>query len=147
MMTIYDRQIEELTAEYRRRRAQAGELRRKIGEISGCATAPREVVKVTVGAQGEVRAVEFPTGAYKRMAPAELAGTLMATIGEARDKALAAVGELMTPELPRGLNIVDLLQGKADLPGALPAEPAIPDAVREYVDHGRGQRDDGGRDG
>jgi len=146
-MSIYDRQIEELTAEYHRRRAKAGELRRKISEISACVTAPREVVKVTVGAQGEVRAVEFPTGAYKRMAPAELAGTLMATIGEARDKALAALSDLMTPELPPGLNLVDLLQGKADLPGALPDEPAIPDAVREYVDHGRGQRDDGGRHG
>lgn len=146
-MSLFDRQIEELNEQYRAAVAKAAELRRKIGEISATATAPREVVKVTVGAQGEVRAVEFPTSAYKRMAPAELAATLMSTIGEAREKALAAYSDLMQPEMPSGLNVVDLLQGKADWSALRPAGQAMPDAVREYVEHGRGLHEDGARHG
>ena len=135
-MSIYQQRAKELVAEYEERRARAGELRRKIGEITGTATASRGTVKVTVGVQGEVTALEFPTGAYKRMAPKELAETLLATINEAREKAVESVRELMTPELPAGLNFIELLQGKADRVGPAPTEADIPDAVRDYLGRG-----------
>jgi DNA-binding protein YbaB len=146
-MTRYDQEIDDLLTEYRERRAKAGELRRTIEEIAVSVTAPRAAVKVTVNAQGQVAAIEFPTGGYKRMPPAELAATLMDTIGEATQKALAAVRELMTPELPAGLNFMELLQGKADLATVLPEEPSMPDAVREYVEYGRGPHSAGGPNG
>lgn len=142
-MGLYDRQIAELDEQFKAVMARAGELRGKINEIAVTVTAPRQVVRVTVGAQGEVRAVEFPTSAYKRMAPAELAGTLMSAINEAKDKALAEYGELMQPEMPPGLNVLDLVQGKADWEALRSGELMMPDAVREYLEHGRAA----GRDG
>jgi DNA-binding protein YbaB len=135
-MSIYQQRAEELVAEYEERRAKAGELRRKIGEITGSATAPRGSVKVTVGVQGEVTALEFPTSAYKRMPPKELAETVLATISEAKGKAVESLRELMTPEMPAGLNFIELLQGKADRVGAAPTEADIPDAVRDYLGRG-----------
>jgi DNA-binding protein YbaB len=137
MTAFYEHQLDELIARYQERRARAVELRRQISDISASATAPRKVVKITVGAQGEVRAVEFPTDAYRRMTPAELAAIFMTTIEQAREKAMAALSELMTPELPPGLNVLGLLQGKVDFASAMPETPAIPDVVKEYTEHGR----------
>src|SRR5690242_11157437 len=126
MTTPYDRQIEELLQEYRSQRENALALRSRINETTGSATAPKQVVKVSVSAQGEVTAIEFPTGAFRRMAPKELADVLISTIQQARAKAVTAVGELMNPHLPAGVTTADLLEGKADPTALLSEEPAMP---------------------
>ena len=136
-MSGYADDIEELMTRYRDRRARAGELQRQIAEITGNAVAQRQTVKVTVNVQGEITALEFPTGAYKRMTPVELAETITATAREAKAKALENLKTLMLPELPNGLNFMDLIQGKADLATALPEEPPMLDEVREYIRTGR----------
>jgi DNA-binding protein YbaB len=136
-MSGYSDDIEELMTRYRERRARAGELQRQIAEITGNAVAQRQTVKVTVNVQGEITALEFPTGAYKRMTPVELAETITATAREAKAKALENLKTLMLPELPNGLNFMDLIQGKADLATALPEEPPLLDEVREYIRTGR----------
>lgn len=130
-MSMLEQQAEELVAEYERRRAKSGELRRQIGEIRGTATSARGAIKVTVNVQGEVTEIEFPTGAYKRMPPRELSGALLATIGEAKEKALDALRELMTPEMPTGLSVKALLQGTEALQAPTMAD--IPDFVREHL--------------
>ena len=84
-----------------------------------------------MGIQGEISAIEFPTGAYKRMAPKELSDALTATINEAREQALAAFQELMAPEMPKGLNFQQLLTGRTDVAG--PTEADIPQVVREHL--------------
>lgn len=137
MSLPFDSELEALMAQYRKRRARTAELQRQIREISGTAVTARQTVKVKVDAQGGLLSIEFPTGAYKRMAPNELAEAIQGAVAEAKAKALEALGELMTPELPRGLNFVDLVQGQVDLTKALPDEPPMPDAVREYIDTGR----------
>jgi DNA-binding protein YbaB len=136
MTTPYDRQIEELLQEYRSQRENALALRGRINETTGTVTAPKQVVKVTVSARGEVTAIEFPTGAFRRLAPRELADVLISTIQQARAKAMTAVGELMNPHLPAGVSTADLLEGKADPTALLSEEPAMPDSVRDYVNHG-----------
>ncbi|MEW2520817.1 YbaB/EbfC family nucleoid-associated protein [Actinacidiphila alni] len=137
MSTPYDRSIEELLALYRRQREEAVETRRRINEVTGTATAPRQAVKVTVGAQGEVTALEFPTGAYRRMAPKELADLLVSTIAEARADALDKVSDAVSPGLPEGVTVGGLLRGEADPLAFLPEDPAMPDQVRDYLDNGR----------
>jgi DNA-binding protein YbaB len=132
----YDQQIEDLLEQYRRQREQAAETRRRINATTSTATAPRQTVKVTVGAQGEVTAIEFPTGAYRRMAPKELADVLLATIQQARSEALDGVAGVLAGELPSGVTVADLLQGRVDPTALLPEDPAMPDSVRDYVDHG-----------
>ncbi|MEC3997659.1 YbaB/EbfC family nucleoid-associated protein [Actinacidiphila sp. DG2A-62] len=136
MSTPYDQDIEELLALYRRQREEAAETRRRINEVTGTATAPRQAVKVTVGAQGDVTAIEFPTGAYRRMAPKELADALLATIREARAEALEKVAELTSLALPPGVKVADLLRGEVDPAAILPDDPAMPDTVRDYIDNG-----------
>jgi DNA-binding protein YbaB len=137
MSLPFDGELEVLMEEYRKRRARTAELQRRIREISATATTPRETVKVKVGAQGDLLGIEFPTSAYKRMAPNELAEAILAATAEAKAKALDALRELMQPELPAGLDFDDLIQGKADMTKALPADPAMPDAVRDYIGTGR----------
>lgn len=93
-------------------------------------------MKITVGAQGEVTAIEFPTGAYRRMAPKELADVLLTTLRQARAEALEGVAGVLADRLPPGVTVPDLLQGRVDPAAVLPEDPAMPDSVRDYVDHG-----------
>jgi DNA-binding protein YbaB len=137
MTTPYDQQIEELLDQYRKQREEIAETRRQLDESTATVTAPKQVVKVTVGAQGEVRAIEFPTAAFRRMPPKELANTLLTTIQQARVKALEKTGELVSTRLPAGVTMADLLQGKANPTDLLSKDPAMPESVRDYVDHGR----------
>ncbi|MER7645354.1 YbaB/EbfC family nucleoid-associated protein [Streptomyces sp. NPDC126522] len=132
----YDQQIEDLLDQYRRQRDEAAETRRRINETTSTVTAPRQTVKITVGAQGEVTAIEFPTGAYRRMAPKELADVLLTTLRQARAEALERVAGVLADRLPPGVTVPDLLQGRVDPAAVLPADPAMPDSVRDYVDHG-----------
>ncbi|WP_329172971.1 YbaB/EbfC family nucleoid-associated protein [Streptomyces sp. NBC_01477] len=137
MTTPYDQDIEGLLELYRKQREEAVETRRRINEVTGTATAPRQTVKVTVGAQGDVTAIDFPTGAYHRMAPKELSDVLLATIREARADALEKVAELTSLALPPGVTVAALLRGEVDPAAILPDDPAMPDPVRDYIDNGR----------
>jgi DNA-binding protein YbaB len=135
--TPYDQGIEDLLALYQKQREEAAETRRKINEVTGVGVAPRQSVKVTVTANGEVTAVDFPTGAYRRMAPKELSEAMLAALAQAREKALEQVAELTSIGLPPGVGASDLLQGKADPTVLLAADPTMPDSVRDYIDKGR----------
>ena len=137
MTSPYDQEIEDLLALYRKQRTEAAEARRRINEVTGTATAPRQTVKATVSAQGEVTAIEFPTGAYHRMAPKELSEALLNTIRQARANALEAVAEVSSQGLPAGVRITDLLEGRVDATDLLTEEPGMPDEVREYLAEGR----------
>ncbi|WP_194915204.1 YbaB/EbfC family nucleoid-associated protein [Catenulispora rubra] len=133
----FDGEVEALMEAYQRRRARTAELQQKIREISATASNPRQTVKVTVGAQGDLVGIEFPTDAYKRMAPKELVEAIMSVAAEAKTQAQSALRELMQPELPAGLDFDDLVQGKADLSKALSEGSSVPEAVRDYVATGR----------
>jgi len=137
MTSPYDEEIERLLAQYRQQREEAAATRQRINETTGTATAPRQTVKVTVGAQGDVTAIEFPTGAYRRLAPKELADILLATIQQARADAMERVGDLMTVQLPEGVTMQGLIKGEVDPLRLLPQAPGMPDSVREYIDNGR----------
>lgn len=134
--TPYDQGIEDLMALYHRQREEAVETRRRINEVTATATAPRQTVEVTVTAQGEVTAIDFPTGAFRRMAPKELSELLLATIRQARAEALQQVAELTSLGLPPGVSVADLLQGKADPTVLLSEDPTMPDSVRDYLASG-----------
>ncbi|MFE2718459.1 YbaB/EbfC family nucleoid-associated protein [Streptomyces mirabilis] len=121
--TPYDQQIEGLFEEYRKARSASAERFRQIQEISATATAPRQSVKVTVGVRGDITALEFPTGAYRRMAPAELSQAILAAIQEARAKALAQLSDMDLGGVLSAMNPTDLLQGKVDPAAVLPEDP------------------------
>ncbi|MEU3795732.1 YbaB/EbfC family nucleoid-associated protein [Streptomyces fructofermentans] len=135
MPSPYDQQIEDLLAQYRRQREEAVETRRRINATTATVTAPRQTVKVTVGAQGQVTALEFPTGAYRRMPPKELADVLLTTIQQARSNALESVGTIASEGLPHGVKISDLLQGQVDATVFLPPEPMVPESAHDSIDN------------
>ncbi|MGW2252588.1 YbaB/EbfC family nucleoid-associated protein [Kitasatospora sp. NPDC001660] len=136
MSSTYDQEIEELLALYQRQREGAAETRRRINETTGTATAPRQTVKVTVNAVGDVTGIEFPTGAFRRLTPKELSEALLTTIAEARRDALEQVARMTDLQLPSGANAASLLRGDGDPVALLPEAPGMPDEVRDYIDTG-----------
>jgi DNA-binding protein YbaB len=146
MPSPYDQQIEDLLSEYRAAREQAADTRRRINEVEATATAPRRSVKVTVGAQGQVTALEFPTGAYRTMAPKELSKVIVSTLEQARAKALEQVMATALGPLPGGLTPAALAQGDFDPRALLPEDVQLPDAVRAYLEHGMSGAEERGRE-
>ena len=63
----------------------------------------------------------------------------METIEQARNQATEAVRELMVPELPAGLNFMEMLSGRAGEPYISPGEPLLPEQVREYIGYKPGE--------
>lgn len=123
MSTNHDEQLEQSIAKYREQREGLVDLQRDLGAISCSATAPRQVVTVSVGHQGEVTSLKFPSDAYKRMVPAELSEAILTTINEARAKALDEAAKLLAPMLPERFNAREIVEGKANLRSMMPPEP------------------------
>ena len=122
-----DRPIDQLTAvaldAYRERRAGLDVMRARISAVSASAKSPREVVSVTVGPHGELRAIKFPTSAYQRLTPVELASMIMKVVDEAQHEARRKVADLLTPQLPAGVSAEALLAGDIELTTVLPDDP------------------------
>jgi DNA-binding protein YbaB len=143
-VSYYDERVTELLENLKQKQARADELRRKLEEISASAAAPRNIVKVTVNARGQVTDIEFPVAGYKRMPPIELAKTIMDATREAADKATNAVRELMTPEMPAGLNFMEMLHGKAPKPDLTAIMKTLPERVLEHIGLSPEEFSDGG---
>lgn len=137
MVKDFEAAAEEALARYRELRRDAANVQRQMLEISGTAVSKRQSVKITVNVHGEISAIEFPTGAYKRMTPTELADAIKSTTQEAKAKALEDLDALMQPKMTTGMSFKDLIQGKADLVAGLPEEPPMTDAVADYLRRGR----------
>lgn len=139
MSSAYDQRVEELLADYRAARERAVDSQRRVGEIEATATAPRQAVKITVGAQGQVKSLEFPTGAYRHMAPKELSKVILAALERAREQALSEFSEVAFGGLLGGASPADVLQGRFDPRSLLPEEIQLPETVRDYVERGLGR--------
>lgn len=133
LVGAYDAQMESLLADYRTALAEAGEVHRRITEIVGAACSPRQTVRVTVTAQGELLSVEFPTDAYKRMPPAELSEAIAAAVRAAKEDAFEQLAAVVPEHSPGGLPLMDLIRGRVKPADLFGAQPAVPDAVREYL--------------
>jgi DNA-binding protein YbaB len=125
MTSPYEEILNDTLGDYRRKRAQLLEMQQELSAVTGAATAPRQVVSVTVGRYGEVTDLKFPTSAYKRLTPAELATVIKSTIDDARSQAMQRSAELLAPMLPEGLSASALVSGNADLSSMLPEEPRL----------------------
>jgi DNA-binding protein YbaB len=109
--------------DFEQKQSQFDERRQRMNALSASATAPRQVVSVTVGARGELTSLTFPTSAYKRMPPAELAAVILKTAEEARSQVMKQTAELLAPSLPAGVSAEELLNGKVNLNAFLSRGP------------------------
>lgn len=115
MASPYEKMLEDALGAYQRQRENLTAAKERIDEATGTATSARREVTATVGRTGEVTELTFPTSAYKRMAPAELAGVIVRTIAQARQQAIDASAEQLAPMLPPGFSARDLMAGKVDV--------------------------------
>lgn len=137
MSSPYDEAINEMMADYHRQLEQLTEHQRKMSEITGTAATQRKSVSVTVGAQGQILELKFPTDAYREMAPMELANAITETFNTARAQVQKQQQELMMANAPKGFDLSKMFGPDADLGSVLPRNPIMSDDVREYVDNGR----------
>jgi DNA-binding protein YbaB len=123
MTSPYEEIANQALADYQRRLDELTDSQRRMAEVSATAKSARQVVTVTVGGQGEVTDIKFPSGAYKNLTPGELSSVILKTINEARSQALAKAAEVLAPMFPAGFSPEDVLTGKTELRSLLPAEP------------------------
>ncbi|MGV9315433.1 YbaB/EbfC family nucleoid-associated protein [Streptomyces sp. NPDC003691] len=97
MSNPLEEQLAEALAEFEETRTQLERAAAEAGRISVTVTSKDRAVEATVGAQGELKNLRFPTSRYRNMAPAELAGALMATIAQARTEAASQLLDLYRP--------------------------------------------------
>ncbi|WP_406077935.1 YbaB/EbfC family nucleoid-associated protein [Micromonospora sp. NBC_00858] len=135
-MSFNDR-IESLLEEYQRQRNSLTEMQQKMRELSASVTSPRREVTVTVGQNGVVTDIRFPTGAYKRLTPADLTTVILETYAEAKEQVLAQATAILAPMLPDGVDAGALVRGTAGTDAYLPAEPRMATSVREILGMGR----------
>ncbi|MER5888284.1 YbaB/EbfC family nucleoid-associated protein [Streptomyces sp. NPDC001941] len=102
-MNHMEERLAEALAEFEESRARLAEAAQAAARVSATVTAKDRSVEVTMGAQGELTRIRFPSDAYRGMPPAQLAGVLTSTINEARARAAEQLAEIYRPfgALPR----------------------------------------------
>lgn len=133
----FNERIESLFEEYQRQRNSLTELQQKMRQLSASATSPRREVTVTVGQNGVVTDIRFPTGAYKRLTPADLTAVILETYAEAKEQVLTQAAAVLGPMLPDGVDATALVRGTAGTDAYLPAEPRMATSVRQILGLGR----------
>lgn len=133
----FNTRIESLFQEYEHQRSSLSEMQQKMRGISATATSPRREVTITVGQNGVVTDIQFPTGAYKRMTPKELRSVLLAAYTDAKEQAMGQATEVLKPFLPDGMDAGALVRGTAGAEAYFPTEPRMVTSVREMLGLGR----------
>ncbi|GAA3945593.1 YbaB/EbfC family nucleoid-associated protein [Actinoplanes auranticolor] len=136
----FNERIEGLFEEYQRQRNSLTELQEKMRALTATATSPRREVSITVGQNGVMTDIRFPTGAHKRLAPADLTELIMATYTEAKENVMQQAAATLAPMLPEGMDAQALVRGTAGTDAYLPKEPRMATSVREMLNLGRTQQ-------
>jgi hypothetical protein len=84
--------------------------------------------------------IRFPTGAHKRLAPADLTELIMTTYTEAKENVMQQAAATLAPMLPDGMDAQALVRGTAGTDAYLPKEPRMATSVREMLNLGRTQQ-------
>lgn len=136
----FNERIEGLFEEYQRQRNSLTELQEKMRALTATATSPRREVSITVGQNGVMTDIRFPTGAHKRLAPADLTELIMTTYSEAKENVMQQAAATLAPMLPDGMDAQALVRGTAGTDAYLPEEPRMATSVREMLNLGRTQQ-------
>lgn len=120
MSETHDEHLDDLLGDYRRQFEELASTQQKLKTIVCTATSPRREVAVTAAFGGQVTSVDFPSSAYRRMAPAELAAAVQQTITEAQRLVNVAAVDLVAPTLPEGVDAQRLMSGDVGIEAFLP---------------------------
>ncbi|MEV4759505.1 YbaB/EbfC family nucleoid-associated protein [Micromonospora sp. NPDC049559] len=114
MTSPLENRIEQAMAEFERHKASVADFEARVADSRTTVTTKNRALSVTVNAQGELVEVKFPTGAYRTMAPAELAGLLVDAVRDAQLQARQQAAQLLQALLPAGVPVLDMLTGPVD---------------------------------
>jgi DNA-binding protein YbaB len=114
----FQRQMDDMAADFQERRSRARELRKQLSAVTGSARSRDGMISVEVGAQGQLRGVWFDPGLFDRQSPQRLAAAIMELAGIATAEAARKVQEVMAPVLPAGG-----LPADGDLMSLMPQAP------------------------
>jgi DNA-binding protein YbaB len=135
----YSERIESLFQEYEKQRSSLTEMQAKMSALSATAVSPRREVSVTVGQNGVLTDIQFPSSAHKRLTTADLTKMIMETYAEAKDQVMNQAAAVLAPMLPDGLDAQKLVRGQAGADAFLPAQPRMVTSVRELLNRGTGE--------
>ena len=107
--------LSELMDDYDRVRRNLGEAQARMKEMHGTARSSDGTVVVTVDFRGTLTALEIGPRAYSRFSPSLLAEEIMRLTAQARGDVTGAMGEVMAPFLPQGIDYSALIDGSADM--------------------------------
>jgi hypothetical protein len=97
MSNPMEEHLAEALAEFEETRTKLSEAGAAAARISATVMAKDRSVEATVGPQGELTQLRFPTSLYRTMPPAQLASVLMTTIGAARAQAAEQLAAIYRP--------------------------------------------------
>ena len=126
-------QLEQLASEYARIRTEMQEVQEKVRATTATVKSDNGMLTVTVGPQGDITDLKVNNRDYRKMAPAELANVLTATIARARAAVHEQMRGILTPFMPNGASFDDVRSGKFDWNSALPAEPFSREALNRFA--------------
>jgi len=110
-----DGELRQAQDELDRVRQLADDIRAR-GEAATYKAMPKnKMFTVTVGGRGEVRDITFRSDAYRSLAPAELGRLLVATVEEAREKAISTAMTSIAEISPSSAMPLDLLKPSASM--------------------------------
>lgn len=125
--------LEHLITEYDRMRGNLATLRQRLAEARGDAKSEDGAVRVTVGPQGELRALEITPRAYRHLSPSELAAEIMRLTGNATESVREQMHEVMAPFLPAGVSYADVAAGNVDPATLTPSRPLTSEAMDDWL--------------
>ena len=129
----YSERIEGLFQEYEKQRTSLTDMQARMSALSATSTSPRREVSITVGQNGVLTDVQFPSGAHKRLTTADLTKLIMDTYAEAKDEVMNQAADVLAPMLPEGLDAHKLVRGQAGVDAFMPKQPRMVTSVREML--------------
>ncbi|GLW08117.1 hypothetical protein Misp01_32470 [Microtetraspora sp. NBRC 13810] len=117
--------FDELSQEYEEQARRVREAYGRLGELEATARSADEMVTVKVGPRGKVLSIELNPRVYRRLAPSELAQTIMEQIDRAAACVADRTRDLMAPLLPDGVPYEKILGDDMDIDAFLPRPRAL----------------------
>jgi DNA-binding YbaB/EbfC family protein len=115
--------IDELLEQYKQQRQKLKDMQDRLAAVGATGEAADGMVKVTIGAQGQLTKVEFDPRVYRKLASEELAEAVLAAAQDATGQANEQRREAMGDAVPQSV-----LDG--DIDSMLPDDLTDFDAVR-----------------
>ncbi|MFK8911621.1 YbaB/EbfC family nucleoid-associated protein [Streptomyces sp. YS-3] len=97
MSNHLEERLAEAMAEFEETRAMLADAAAAASRVCATVMAKDRSVEVSMGAQGELTQIRFPTNAYRSMPSAQLASVLMSTISSARRQAADQLADIYRP--------------------------------------------------